>query len=114
MQQLQPLKSSSGPLGLAPGRGKDRDRHQPCCRISLETAPPAQRLDTDCSGTGGTRDHSLTLCSEKGESVVLRTTPSAVPGDGGATTLPLQPVTDPPAQEGDPSTHSPMSWMGSH
>lgn len=28
MQQLQPLKSSSGPLGLAPGGGRDRDRHQ--------------------------------------------------------------------------------------
>lgn len=118
MQQLQPLKSSSGPLGLAPGRGKDRDRHQPCCGISLETAPPAQRLDTDCSGTGGTRDHSLTLCSGHGKSVVLRTTPSPVPGDAGATTLPLQQVTDPPSTGGRPQ--HPLTrvrhrvWMWSH
>lgn len=76
MQQLQPLKSSSGPLGLAPGGGggRNRNRHQPCSGISLETAPPAQWLSTDRSGTGATRGHSLMPCSGRGESVMLRTT----------------------------------------
>lgn len=108
MQQLQPLKSSSGPLGLAPGGGRDRDRHQPCCGISLETAPPAQRLSTDCSGTGATRGHSLMLCSGPGESVVLRTTHVQPLGMPGPPLCPAASHRPPSTREGDSSTHAPL------
>lgn len=108
MQQLQPLKSSSGPLGLAPGGGRDRDRHQPCCGVSLETAPPAQWLSTDCSGTGATRGHSLVLCSGRGESVMLRTTHVQSLGMPGPPLCPCSKSQTPSTRGGHPSTHSPV------
>lgn len=108
MQQLQPLKSSSGPLGLAPGGGRDgdRDRHQPCCGLSLETAPPAQRLSTECSGTGGTRRHPRTLGSGRGESGVLGATHIQSLGMPGPPLCPCSKSQSPSTRERDASTHS--------
>lgn len=106
MQQLQPLKSSSGPLGLAPGGGRDRDRHQPCCRIRLETDPELMaehRLLRD-KGDPGSLPHAALrarrICGAQSH-------PRPAPGDAVATTLPLQQVTDPPAhvREAPAPTH---------